>query len=606
MKRQSIVLSALFSAVLAIAGCGKHGGTADGGGTAGMDGGGGADRGGRADGGGTDGGADGLDGRADSGGWADGNDGADRAGATDDRSTAGLDGGVTTDDSSAAGGDDGGTADADGGGGTPSDPCDPAAIVALALTGAGTVTTTGTLAGVSSLTPQTLGCTAGRTGPEVVYSLDVPSGVFYLVASTVFPATTADTVLYLQTMCGAGQELACNDDAESPRTSRLSTSVTGPGTVYIVVDSFDASPVPPANAYSLTVTLTVPASEGAACIPVQPGALDPCAAGLVCPPSAGATTTCTTPTAPVIDAAELFPQLGQPATESTLFLSAHDGQGDWKTLSLVFENAGGAAIDTQILDLTDYWGETALVENPFVLSVPLGTASVDVTTTDSQSLTSASVTAALTPWSTLGQSCNAALSAPDPCLNDLVCVNATCAASGAAASACAQATAIVLGAPVTGTAAGLATDTFEGSCVVDRGGNDKVFRTTLPALTGGALAWDLVATTANASVPYSYYANLDSYLYVRSTCVDPTTELACADDLTDTDLRTQVVATNLAPGSYYVFLDTSSPLQNGTTVGYTLLVRARAVLPSGATCDPGRIQSRCQSGACSALTGICP
>ena len=487
------------------------------------------------------------------------------------------------------------------------DPCDPAAIVTLPLAGAGTVTESGRFLGTSHLQPKTPSCTTGATGPEVVYALALPAGVFHLMATTVSATgSTADTVLYVQSACGAGQELACNDDAEIPGPSRIATGVTGPGTVYIVVDSFNASPEPPANTFSLTVTLTLPAAAGAACTPIQPGVLDPCAAGLVCPPSGGATATCTTPTAPVLDSAELFPQLGQPATETTLFLSAHDGQGDWKALALAFRDAGGAVVDAQNLDLSDYWGEAALGQNPFALSGPAGTASVDVTIVDSQSFVSATVTAALTPWATIGQTCNAALAAPDPCLNDLVCTNATCTASSPATSACERATTVTLGTPVSGTAADLPTDTFEGSCVVDRGGNDKVFRATLPALTGGALAWDLVATTANASVPWDYYSQLDSYLYVRGNCVDPTTELGCNDDLSDTDLRSQVVARELAPGSYFVFLDTSSPDQNGTSVAYTFLVRARAVLPTGATCDPGNIQNRCRTGTCSALTSLCP
>ena len=492
-------------------------------------------------------------------------------------------------------------------GGAPLNPCDPAAIVALPLTGAGTASEAGAFIGASRLQPRTVGCTTGETGPEVVYALAVPAGVFHLVASTVSATgTTADTILYVQTACGGGQELACNDDSVAPGPSTITTSVTGPQTLYIVVDSFAASPLPPANGFSLTVTLTVPTLVGAACTPVQPDELDPCAAGLVCPPSAGPTATCAGATAPVIDAAELFPQSGQPATETTLFLSAHDAQGDWKNLRLTFKGNAGAVLDSGEYDMTESWGQAAIAEMPFLLSVPAGTVSVDATLTDSTSLTSATVSAVLTPWGELGQSCKAALTAPDPCLNDLVCVNSVCAASSAAAVSCAQATTIALNTPVTGSAAELATDTFEGSCVVDRGGNDKVFRATLPALSGGALAWDLVATTANASVPWDYRSQLDSYLYVRGNCADPATELACNDDLSDTDLRSQVVATNLAPGSYYVFLDTSSPLQNDTTVAYAFQVRARAVLPSGATCAANGIDNRCETGACSALTGFCP
>jgi hypothetical protein len=492
-------------------------------------------------------------------------------------------------------------------GGAPLDPCDPAAITVLALAGEGTVTEAGLFSLGSRLQPRTVGCTEGTTGPEVVYALGIPEGVFHLEASTVSgAATTADTVLYVQTACGGGQELACNDDAEIPGPSRVSTRVTGPGTVYVVVDSFAPSPGPLANTFSLKVSLSAPAPGGADCAPVQPGALDPCTEGFVCPPVGGVRAACTVPTPPVIDAAELFPQPGQPATETTLFLSAHDGQGDWRSMHLVFKDAGGAVLDAQDLDLSEYWGEEALAAYPFALSVPPTTASVNATVTDSASLSSATLNAALTPWGSLGQSCNAVLAAPDPCLSDLVCTNATCVASAAATSACAQATTLTLGSPVPGTVAALVSDTFEGGCVSDRGGNDKVLRVTLPALAGNAVAWDLVATTENDSLPWDYDGQLDTYVYIRANCIDPATELGCNDDLADNDLRSESIAKNLVPGSYFLFLDTSSPLQNGTTAAYTLLARARPVLPSGAVCAANGVANRCQAGTCSALTGLCP
>jgi hypothetical protein len=488
------------------------------------------------------------------------------------------------------------------------DPCAPAAIAVLPLAGAGTVAVPGELVGVSRLRPLTEDCTAGDTGPEVVYVLDLPAGEFHLAAATTaLTGAIADTVLYVQTACGGGQELACNDDADLPSgPSAVSVAVTGPRRLFLVVDSFTANPPPGGSAFGLVVSLTAPTQAGAACRPANPGEIDPCAAGLVCPPTAGSAATCTPPTAPVIAAAELFPQLSQPATETTLFLSARDAQGDWQSLSLAFRDAGSRVLDVQVLELTDFWGQAGLSEMPFPLSVPAGTVAVDATVMDATGLSSPTVHTALTPWSTIGQSCDAALVAPDPCLGDLVCVGATCAASSAAASACAQATAIALGTPASGSAADLVSDTFAGGCMVDAGGNDRVFLAVLPSLDAGAVAWDLVATTATSTTPYDYYTQLDSDLYIRSNCADPASELACSDDVTDTDLRSLAEAKNLAPGKYYVFLDTSSPSQNGSAVAYSLLVRARAVLPSGAGCDPYGMANRCQAGDCAAATGRCP
>jgi hypothetical protein len=455
--------------------------------------------------------------------------------------------------------------------------------------------------------PQTLGCSAGPTGPEVAYAIAVPAGEFHLLASTESATgTTADTILYLQTACGGGAELGCNDDLGLPGPSQLSVAVSGPRTLYLVVDSLAASPRPPADAYHLTVTLTAAVQGGAACTPVQPGRTDPCGQGFLCPPAAGAGATCVVPTAPVIDAVELFPQIGETATLATLFLSAHDAQGDWRDLTLVFRGLAGAPLDAQVLGLADSWGEVALVQSPQPVSAPEGTVSVDVTVTDSAGLSAPTVSAVLVPWSTLGQSCNAVLAAPDPCLGELMCAAGACAAGGAATTACAQARTITFGTEVAGTAADLVADTFEGSCSLERGGHDLVFRAVLPALAGGGVGWDLLASTANPNVPWDYRTQLDTSLYVRAACADPATEVACDDDVTLTDLRTQVVAMNLAPGSYYVYLDTSSPSENGSALGYAFVVRARAVLAPGSACDPSGVDNRCQGPACLASSGTCP
>jgi hypothetical protein len=386
--------------------------------------------------------------------------------------------------------------------------------------------------------------------------------------------------------------------------SAVTTRVVGPARYFIVVDSFAVAPVAPANAFTLTVSLTSAGTAGSACTPSQPGQTDRCASGLLCPPSAGTSATCVAPSAPVIDAVELFPQPGQAATETTLFLSAQDADGDWASLGVVFLDGAGAPLDAGQIDLTEYWGEALLVELPIPLTLPAGTRSVDVTVTDSTTRSSVRTRATLTPWSTLGQTCNGTLTAPDPCQGELVCAATTCSVSAAATTACAQATTTVLGAATTGTAADLTADTFEGSCHLDRGGHDRIYRAVLPALATGAVGWDLVVSSANAGVAWDYRTQLDTYLYVRADCADPATEVACNDDVGLTDLRSQLVATNLLPGTYYVYLDTSSASQNGTALGYALVVRARAVLKAGSTCDPTGENDRCQGEAC--LMGTCP
>jgi hypothetical protein len=486
------------------------------------------------------------------------------------------------------------------------DPCAPTALVPLSLAGPGQVTVAGTLHGSSALKPKTAGCGAGPTGPEIAYTLALPAGEFHLTASTVAAGTTADTLVYVQTACGGGTELACNDDVSGPGPSRATTPVSGPGTIYIVVDSLPPEPPPGAGDFTLTVSLATPVAAGSACTVVRPGETDPCAGGFVCPPAAGAAATCTAATAPVVDAIEVLPQLGQPATEVMLYLSAHDPDGDWRYLMLAYRDATGAMLDSEILPLNDDSGQATLAETALPLSVPPGMTTIDASLVDSRSLASASVNVPLTPWSALGQTCDARLTRPDPCLGDLVCSGTTCAATSKSAADCAQAAPIALDTPLGGVAADLAADTFEGSCHYDRGGHDKVLRATLPPLTGGAVAWDLVASTTNPNTPYDYLVDLDTYVYVRASCADPASELACSDDVDDTDFRSQAVARDLPPGDYYVFLDTSSADQNGSQVAYTLVVRARPVLATGAVCDPAGASNRCQAGACNSATDLCP
>lgn len=487
----------------------------------------------------------------------------------------------------------------------PPNPCAPTAIVSLPLSGPGTLAMSGTLTGASYLRPLTSTCTAGPTGPEVVYSLTVPAGAYHLVASTVSPGTTADTVVYAQTACGTSTELACNDDVGLPGPSVASMAVTGPTTVFLVVDCLAANPTPAASAFDLTVSLTVATPAGTACSPVDPGALDPCAEGLLCPPAAGLLAACTPGTAPRLDAAELLPTLDGAADEATLYLSARDGEGDWNVLQLTYRDATGAPLGSEEQELSDFWGQVALDALPLVLAMPASAASVDVVVLDSRALVSTMRHAPLIPWADLGQPCDPALQAPDPCTGDLLCSAGVCATSPAAVSACAQALPITLDSPVSGTAFGLGADRLEGTCRVDRGGGDQVFRAVLPSLPDEAVSWDLIATTVDASIPYSYRVHLDTYLYIRRDCVDPTAELACVDDLTETDLRSEATATNLPPGEYFVILDASSPDQNGTAVTYRLSVHARPVLPGGASCDPSGRDNRCLSGPCAGTPGRC-
>jgi hypothetical protein len=135
---------------------------------------------------------------------------------------------------------------------------DPSKIVTLTIPAGSTSTsyTGDTSQGVSTLDPMTPDCVPTTpTGPEIAHKLVIPgTGAKTLTASTVDPATTADTVVYVQTQCGGGTELACNDDnaalADPTAASEVTANVNGGDTVYIIVDTY-ATPGP----YKLTVTV---------------------------------------------------------------------------------------------------------------------------------------------------------------------------------------------------------------------------------------------------------------------------------------------------------------------------------------------------------------
>lgn len=77
----------------------------------------------------------------------------------------------------------------------------------------------------------------GGSGTEAVYQivLDAPTT---LVASTDFPDTAVDTVLYLRSECReSSSEIDCNDDIGEATGSRIQVDELAAGTYYLVVDA---------------------------------------------------------------------------------------------------------------------------------------------------------------------------------------------------------------------------------------------------------------------------------------------------------------------------------------------------------------------------------
>src|SRR5262249_1850548 len=128
----------------------------------------------------------------------------------------------------------------------------------LSITTGNSVSVTGDTTGAPSmLNPMDTNC-GSNTGPQGLYRFHVPgTGARLLHASTIDPITTADTIVYVQTMCGGGTELGCNDDGgPAVGPSKVDVSVNGGDDVFIIVDTYvSSSNGPQVGPFKLTVSL---------------------------------------------------------------------------------------------------------------------------------------------------------------------------------------------------------------------------------------------------------------------------------------------------------------------------------------------------------------
>lgn len=137
------------------------------------------------------------------------------------------------------------------------------------------------------------------------------------------------------------------------------------------------------------------------------------------------------------------------------------------------------------------------------------------------------------------------------CADGFRCIGGTCAADSPEV-ACAQAVTLDVStgsASVTATTFAYAADHYDGSCAYDPDEQlpEHIYAVTVPA---GA---DLVASTDDPLTDF------DTYVYMRAGgCTGG--EVACNDDV-DTqalNLKSTLTASNLAAGTYYLFVDGSS------------------------------------------------
>jgi len=183
---------------------------------------------------------------------------------------------------------------------------------------------------------------------------------------------------------------------------------------------------------------------------------------------------------------------------------------------------------------------------------------------------------------------------------------AVCTVPAAVAAACGAATALTIATPTTTTTStmttvdyGTGTGNFEGSCIGQGGmGDDHVLSVMVP--TGGP--FDLIA-----DAPQMGEMGVDTVIYDRTVCGDPSTEDACNDDASAMPhiVASHMVVQNAAPGMHFIIADTFQTQTMSAMVPIT--VSLRPVLATGAACDPMELMNRCGTMPCPTTgTATCP
>jgi hypothetical protein len=198
----------------------------------------------------------------------------------------------------------------------------------------------------------------------------------------------------------------------------------------------------------------------------------------------------------------------------------------------------------------------------------------------------------------VGQSCDDVTTF---CAVDLACEGSVCTVPESVRDACDAATAVAIATPgdtatVEVVAATLqpGTGALTATCV-ETTGTEQIFTVAVPA--GGP--YDLIAHTDLEAT-----GDIDTLVYVRSSCQDPTTEAACNDDGEDIAPHSRVEVLTAPAGSYTIIVEPYPFSFDPLPAEVGLAVMLRPVLASGATCDPAGAENRCAGEPCD--EGTCP
>ncbi len=480
----------------------------------------------------------------------------------------------------------------------PGTTCEDPQVLAGTTTGEVTLTfdTTDELPGMRDIGFDCGNAEAERWAPQHVVEYTVPgTGLQRVDFSTVNPGTGSrvDTVVQVRTLCDRVPSplFSCFDNASGTELRSIgATNAMGGSTIYFIVTTFE----------------------------------DTMAAGWSDRGPIELTVSASSMSAPTITAGSVFVIGSRVEFNAT----GGDTDGDAVGMRAQFLDAIGEPVDldangtvnendvpklrfaTSPSGMTTFSG-TAEFEGltGFIERAPGRATQVALSIYDSAAAQSSALQLSLVPLTEAGT--GATCDATVRCRRPLVCDATLCAPTPEYVALCAAATPIAIAIPtdmtttatVSGTA-GAAADRFapftctngDGTRLVVTGG-EVLYSVTLPAGTYDLTARTDVTGTASTD---------DTIVYLRSDCADPGGELACNDDLSagGMDLRSRVDVRDLGAGTYHLFVE---PFRAGMTVAFSLEVRLRPVLATGAPCDPGQLLNRCAVGACVAgATPTCP
>jgi hypothetical protein len=346
-------------------------------------------------------------------------------------------------------------------------------------------------------------CAAGARSPEKVYRFNLAARSRVRVDGA---TTSHDGALYIRSNCtDPASEIVCNDDYGDNRHSLL-TATLDAGTYYLFADGYAEGEQGTYNIRAQVAALGGSAIPGDACSsaqPLAPGRIR----GSTMPAAADVTGTC----AGSQDAADVVYSLN--VTEASR-LRVRMVRSDMRA-ALYLQSTCGAQASEIVCAASEASTPFPMIERV----VQPGTYFVVVDGVDQNEFGEFEMDVELTSTREIDRQCREA-----PLLRT--------------------------GTPVSGSTSG--SDEFHASCADGARSPEGIYRLQLRRRQLVRLALE---------------ASFDGALYVRRSCLDESTEVACNDDAQDT--QHSLIEVTLGPGTYYVFVD---GFAEGNQGQYTLRV----------------------------------